>query len=91
MNTQDNKTNVLTMHDKETITLHFAGRLYERYNISSNPYKLQNRFQCLVSSGKATKIRTYEDKAKGLYVCMFQGKKILFVYNNQIRMAKTVL
>jgi len=82
--------NTLTKNDKETIISHFKNRLLKRYGIKGDKYQLQRVFKKRVQSGVRLQIDK-RDKNKAIYVTRYQGKRILFVYNQQIDMVKTAL
>lgn len=84
--------NTVTKQDKQKIINHFAIRLYQRYGVYDNPLKLQQTFKSFVINKKAIKLQTDKrDRNKAFYVTKYKGKKILFVYNNEIKLVKTAL
>lgn len=84
--------NIVSKQDKQRIIDHFAIRLYQRYDVYDNPLKLQQTFKSLVINKKAIKLQADKrDSNKAFYVTKYQGKKILFVYNNEIKLVKTAL
>ena len=82
--------NTLTNNDKEKIILHFKDRLLKRYQIKGDKYELQKIFRRRVQSSIKLEVDR-RDKNKAIYVTRYQNKKVLFVYNQEIRMVKTAL
>ncbi len=84
-----NKINIITQEQREEIIHHFAIKLSQRYKIRGDRYQLQQSFIKRVQN--SVKIRQYKDIHKASYLTRFKGKKVLFVYNREIRLCKTAL
>ena len=87
----------MDISQKTEILRHFKLRLYQRYNITGiSQEMLQNEFRKRVSLSGREKYKTkllqaYDDRFKCLYISTFQNKRVKFIFNHKLNLAKTVI
>ena len=82
--------------DREKIISHFQRRLKERYGISEDKISLQRAFKKRLKPAHIKRFNTklvctYHRVVKKAYTTTYAGQTVLFVYDQEIDLAKTAL